>query len=396
MITAGILIICSLAFVKRRWVWLKEFSTNNGDEVMGRIGLPVSHKQPWHALTVFVQTVFRLPFWFIGTGTSPYHGSGVPIPRIPAICAVLFVIAAAAAAFAVLPVPIMLIFIGPWLVYLFCPVPDQLMEYRNYSSTAGFALLGTYMLDSFSYGWFALVPMMAWTAILANNWSGWIEMWTAAANHSSGCKSVALGNLGAFYKSIGEEWKAEMTLKDALRWNPNHGPALNNIASMSADKAAKLHFQAEEWRQKGNLAEAARCDAGVAPLLDEAIIAMRRGAERCPRYADNWRDLGILYEQRSALSDSAFCYMQAWTLNPDPGVANRLGLIQVVKKEWDTAIRWFDEALGLAPGHEAYIWNKATVFKLSGDSDGADRVASAFQGRPVKLTSDMIKPDYVG
>ena len=40
-----------------------------------------------------------------------------------------------------IPVALILLFTGPWLVYLILPVPDQLAEYRNYSMVAGFALL---------------------------------------------------------------------------------------------------------------------------------------------------------------------------------------------------------------------------------------------------------------
>ncbi len=369
MITAGILIILSLAFLKRRWKWLKEFPANNGDDVMGKNGLPVSYKQPWHALTVFVSTVLRLPFWFTGAGTSPYHGSGIKIPRIPAVLASVFVLVGAIAAFYWFPVPVMLIFLGPWLVYLVCPVPDQLIEYRNYSSTAGFALLGAWTLDSIPFGWYLLIPMMAWTAFLAHAWSDPVEMWSSARRKTSGDPSRALQDLGAHWRLAGQLWPAEQCLLQAIEVNPNLGPALNNLGWVYADQGK----------------------------LPEAVRYLEMCIERCPQSSDGWISLGIIYERDKQPEKAMAAYYRLIEMEPSSHPAmNRIGLIHFYAKRREEALKWFQMALTLLPNHEPYIYNVGIAWKWLGKQAEFSACVGRFGGKPVQVTSEMIRPDYGG
>lgn len=138
---ASVLVVLGFATLTLLHSRLKLYTESTGDQVMSTIGLPVSLRQPQHALTVLVETLNRLPYWFAGLSTSPYHGSGIPVPPFFKFSLALFIGLFLGYLISLFPIPLLLILLGPWLIYLLCPVPDQLMEYRNYSMTAGFSLI---------------------------------------------------------------------------------------------------------------------------------------------------------------------------------------------------------------------------------------------------------------
>src|SRR6185369_11120397 len=88
---------------------------------------------------------------------------------------------------AVIPLALLLIFTGPWLVYLVVPVPDQLAEYRNYSMVAGFALLASLV------PWVLWAPLMAYFVGMSHShamaWTDQITFWKKALKTASGDKS---------------------------------------------------------------------------------------------------------------------------------------------------------------------------------------------------------------
>lgn len=81
LIGAVILAVMSVGAIHQRKHLFTRILKRTGDEEMSISGLPVSLPQPQHGFTVLVETLWRLPFWFFGAKQSPYHGSGMEVPR---------------------------------------------------------------------------------------------------------------------------------------------------------------------------------------------------------------------------------------------------------------------------------------------------------------------------
>lgn len=390
-----LLVFGGLAYLIYRRGWFAEFLTRNGDDVMSDIGLPKAHKQPQQGFTVLVETILRLPWWSIGFGTSPYHGSGIKIPGLFRLAFALLVAAFIGIALALFPVPVLLILLGPWLIYLVCPVPDQLIEYRNYASTAGFALL---LAAAFSpapaYLWGTLLASFGViSARYAYNWISPTEMWTAAACHSSGDPSRAYQELGAWWKIQNEIFRAEAALRDAVRVNPRLGPAMNNLAWILHDRARTEADTATDEEKKGNTESAAWHRQRSKTLMEESIQTMEQCVERCPTYASGWEDLGLLYEVPGRFADAESCYVKALALNPTLfRSANRLGLSAFKVKAYSRAAELFDQALTQQPDHFEFRYNRACVWVKFGEVDRARDFMSTVP-QPFPITRNMIPPE---
>lgn len=340
----------------------KDFVKRNGDEAMAPSGLPVSLPFRDHGYTVAVETLIRLPLWFAGLGMSPYHGSGMRVPgfwRLMGAMAILLAIS---------QLPILagiLILTGPWLVYLVCPVPDQLMEYRNYSQIAGFAL----MLALLPFAWFLIPVFFGMTALKAWVWRSRIEMWKESADHASGDRSRALQEVGAWLKMEGKCWEAEPYLRDAVRLNPFLAPAWDNLAFVEL--------------------ETGRTEQGIA-TLEHCTVA-------CPKYPLAHEELGSIYQQQGKLEEAEKCYQRAHALGPAAHLENRIGLIRFYMKQYDVAFHWFKKALERT-GAYMYAWNCGMALKCAGDLEGARgyevRLKAILNGGTILGTHEMIRPDY--
>ncbi len=351
----------------------QKFTTRkNGDRAMRTIGLPVAHPQPWHGLTVFTETLIRLPFWAVGLKQSPYHGSGVAISSWKRVFLAVLVLSGLVLAFSWAPIPILLILGGPWLVYILCPVPDQLMEYRNYSMVAGFALLLAQILSIPTSIDMSLVWTLAMSGgagvsmIYAEAWASPLEMWARAIRHSSGDPSRAFQELGAQYKVAGDRWQAELNLEEALRINPNLGPAMNNLAWLYMEQG-KVE-KAEEW-------------------FSTCI-------RNCPLYPVGWEDYGIFCDLRQRSPEAKGYYEEALRLEPRmEQSANRLGLLYFRVKDYPPAIHCFDHALKCHPAHFEYVYNKAVALKHFGKLDEGIALVKTLPV-PLPLTPNMIHPEF--
>ena len=346
----------------------------NGDTAMATVGLPLSYKQPIHFWTVLVATLTKIPQWMIGLGQSPYHGSGVPVPGFRGGFFALLTLgscAAFAVSFPGFAFAVALLLLGPWLVYLVCPVPDQLAEYRNYSMLSGMAILATMSFGQFPtpFGFAIAVGLFGATLALAcagaaMNWSDPIAMWSASARNASGDRSRAYQEMGAWWKFKGELQSAENVLRQALQLNPNLAPALNNLAWIC--------LQTER--------------------TDEGIRLMEECGRRVPTYEPTWHELPIIYEQagRFEKAERAFERLKKFQIQRE-NHANHLGLIAYRAKNLPRAAKWFDRAIEEKPGHFEYIYNRAMTFKAAGDMAAAMQCLSVLTP-PLPLTDNMIRP----
>ena len=346
----------------------------NGDTAMATMGLPLSYKQPIHFWTVLVATLTKIPQWMIGLGQSPYHGSGVPVPGFRGgffAVTTLGACAAFAVSFPGLAFAVALLLLGPWLVYLLCPVPDQLAEYRNYSMLSGMAILATVSFDQFPtpFGFAIAVSLFSGTLALAcvgaaMNWSDPIAMWSARARNASGDRSRAYQEMGAWWKFKGELQSAENVLRQALQLNPDLAPALNNLAWICLQTKR----------------------------TDEGIRLMEECGRRVPTYEPTWHELPIIYEQagRFEKAERAFERLKKFQIQRE-NHANHLGLIAYHAKNLPRAAKWFDRAIAEKPGHFEYIYNRAMTFKAEGNMAAAMECLSVLTP-PLPLTDNMIRP----
>ena len=353
-------------------VRIRKWRIGNGDLPMSRIGLPVAHRPMPQAVTVLLETVKRLPLWFVGQGQSPYHGSGIPVPGLKSWLQSICILPLIAVTCAMAPIPMLFVLFGPWLVYLLCPVPDQLAEYRNYSKVAGFALI---LVSVFNEPW--TYPALVWltafaycgaaTALYAYHWSDPLTMWQTALVHTSGDPSRAHQEVGAYYKLRGENSTAKIYFQEAIRLNPRLGPAINNLAWILW----------QENKQK------------------EALITMQLCTERCAMYPLGWEEYGSMLDLLGRHQEAIAAYQLAIDIDPKMArSSNRLGLVAFQAKQLDTAAEWFDKALKVQPEHFEYIYNRAMVFKAQGAIAKAKEWFSRLP-QPLPVTREMIHPNAV-
>lgn len=341
----------------------------NGDTQMGSFGLPVSLPQPKHAGVVLSLTLGRLPRWLVGRGTSPYYGSGIAsnLDASYATVAVLWFLTTSEW----FAIPNLMILAGPWLVYLLCPVPDQLFDYRNYSMIAGFALLlGLTPIPLV----LLLIPILCWWTIQgAWAYQSPESFWTKAIATGIGDISRAHQDLGAHHKVANRLPEAEKHLREALTLNPRLAPAMDNLA----------------WI----LFLTNRKPEAIALLEDCTLI-------HAPDYAPAWQALALFLEDRGELQ--AGYYMRAWTLDRRMVQSlNRAGLIYLRQRDPIQAHHCFIRATEQSPLVPDFRFNLAVCEKIMGlermfkETVGEIQKVEAMvwitpEGKQFPLTSDMV------
>ncbi len=257
-------------------------------------------------------------------------------------------------------VALILLFTGPWLVYLLVPVPDQLAEYRNYSMVAGFALLASLTPD---WLW---VPLMAYFCAMSHHhamaYTDQIAFWKYANTHTSGDRSRSFQEIGAFLKISGKNEEAEPYFVKALNLNPKLAPAMENLANiyLLTDRPA--------W--------------GLS-LITELT-------ETCPDYASGWQMLGLLHEQKGELFEAIGCYDRAVNLQDMPQSANHLGLIAFRQQRFNDAVRWFQKAATSHPGEPTFQYNEAMALYGAGRKEEGDVIRMRFNGIPLQWNPEMV------
>jgi len=281
-------------------------------------------------------------------------------------------------------VALVLIFCGPWLVYLFCPVPDQIVEYRNYSACAGFALMLALVIDRGPHIlWLPLLLGFAvLTAVRASTYSSVIRFWSEASWHSSGDASRAYQELGAWTKAnmtgIADLNAAEHYFREALKLNPMLGPALNNLAWVLIQK---------KWME---------CDEQKKPrvLSEEGRMYLERCAAFCPDYAVAWQDFGTILENEGDTERARRCFELALTLDNTMEVSwNRLGLMAFRSGDPQTALYRFEKVSKLNPSHWEYTYNKAVAMKHAGRNEEGQQLLKSLP-QPCPVTHNMIPVEF--
>lgn len=278
-------------------------------------------------------------------------------------------------------VAIVLILCGPWLVYLACPVPDQIVEYRVYSMAAGLALiLGSIVERGPSWVWlFLILGFASLSAIRASAYSSVIRFWTEASAHSSGDASRAFQELGAWTKANAKDLvdlgASEKYLREAIRLNPKLGPALNNLAWVLIQRT---------WVKNGG--------KEVDP---EGVSLLEWCTECCPKYPIAWQDLGAVYEKMGRTADAGHCYLKAIEMDPSMEMSlNRLGLMAFQAGRKMEARDYFGKVSALNPSHWEYTYNHAVAMLHTGKRDEGQKKLRGITPQPFPLTPNMLPQEF--
>ncbi len=157
----------------------------------------------------------------------------------------------------------------------------------------------------------------------------------------------AWNNLGLLATREGKTAEAISYFQEALRRNPDHLVALENLGN--------AYRQEKDWDQARNTLERA---VKVSPDDPEANYS-----------------LGMVFAQMDD-SDRAYQYLQkALSVRPGyPEALNNLGVLYLRTKRRDQAVASFEECIRVAPAFDQSYLNLARVYGLEGSRDKARTV----------------------
>lgn len=135
----------------------------------------------------------------------------------------------------------------------------------------------------------------------------------------------------------------------------------------------------------------------IQTLLSQAIAEARNGVALSPRNAANWEVLASIYRQISGVAQNALAfsldsYGRAILLDPlNPLLRLNVGGVYYSVKNYDLAIRFFDDAVKLKPDYANAYYNLAIALRDKGNTREAQLVAERVV---TLLQKDTENPDY--
>jgi tetratricopeptide (TPR) repeat protein len=157
----------------------------------------------------------------------------------------------------------------------------------------------------------------------------------------------AWNNLGLLATREGKTAEAIPYFQEALRRNPDHLVALENLGN--------AYRQEKDW--------------------DQARTTLERAVKVSPDDPEANYSLGMVFAQMDD-SDRAYQYLQkALTVRPGyPEALNNLGVLYLRTKRRDQAVASFEECMRVAPAFDQSYLNLARVYGLEGSRDKARAV----------------------
>ena len=176
----------------------------------------------------------------------------------------------------------------------------------------------------------------------------------------------AWNNLGVIATREGRIEDSIQRFQDALRLNPRHLLALDNLGN--------AYRQQKKW--------------------DEARNALERALEIAPQDPEANYSLGMVYAQAND-TGKAYEYLQrALQARPVyPEALNNLGVLYLVTQRRDEAVASFDQCIHVAPAFDQAYLNLARVYALEGARDKARTIVlELLQQHPDhKLAKQMLE-----
>ncbi len=155
----------------------------------------------------------------------------------------------------------------------------------------------------------------------------------------------------------------------------------NNIAAQKGPSEAS---------PGGSLTDADK--QNIQQLIQQAIAEGRNAVVLSPRSAANWENLALIYRQISGVAENAVqfsldSYGRAIQLDPlNPLLRLAVGGVYYQAKNYDLAIRFFDDAVSLKPDYPNALYNLAVALRDKGNTaeaqSVAERLVSQLQDKP--------------
>lgn len=145
--------------------------------------------------------------------------------------------------------------------------------------------------------------------------------------------------------------------------------------------------------------------ANIQTLLSQAIAEARAAVAISPRSSGNWEILAVLYRQiqgvaQNALQFSLDAYGRAIALDPlNPLLRLAVGGVYYQAKNYDMAVRFFDDAVSIKPDFGNGLYNLAIALREKGSLTEAvavaERLVALLQDKPdskdYQVASDLLK-----
>jgi len=167
-------------------------------------------------------------------------------------------------------------------------------------------------------------------------------------------RAYAYNNLGLVYISMGRKEEAMASLKKAIEINPSFQEGYNNLGNIylglsKNDEAIALYKKAIEINPNNVTAYNNLGKTFVAiGKLEEAMAAFKKAVEINPDDAETYNNLGKTYLAIGKIGGAIASYKRALKINPNNAmVHNNLAAAYYYNKQYDSAIKHYDIAIGL-------------------------------------------------
>jgi O-antigen ligase/tetratricopeptide (TPR) repeat protein len=145
----------------------------------------------------------------------------------------------------------------------------------------------------------------------------------------------------------------------------------------------------------GSLTDADK--SSIQTLLAQAVGEGKNAVILSPRNSANWEILASIYRQISGVAENALAfsldsYGRAVALDPmNPALRLNIGGVYYSIKNYDLAIRFFDDAIKLKPDYQNAYYNLAVALRDKGNLKESQLIAEQLM---TQLQSDTNNPDY--
>ncbi|XP_053108467.1 protein O-mannosyl-transferase TMTC1 isoform X2 [Hemicordylus capensis] len=201
-------------------------------------------------------------------------------------------------------------------------------------------------------------------------------------------------NYANFLKDQGRDIEAIYHYKTALKLYPRHASALNNLGTLTKDRAeAKeyysraLQLNPQHNRALFNLGNLLKSQG----KKEEAALLLRDSIQYGPDFADAYSSLASLLAEQDQLKEAEEVYQAGIVNCPESSdLHNNYGVFLVDTGSPETAVSHYQKAIQLSPSHHVAMVNLGRLYR----SLGQNKDAEAWYKRALKVAqkAEILSP----